>query len=70
MCRFELEEVKPMPRVNEMNQGALFSFREQVEEDSSRADRWPTVVAHWDGKSASRNEFEDSPSAITPRMVS
>ncbi len=35
-----------MPRVNEMNQEALFSFREQVEEDSSRADRWPTVVAH------------------------
>jgi len=59
-----------MSRVNDVNQEALFSFREQVEEDSSRADRWPTVVAHWDGKSASRNEFEDSSSAIAPRMVS
>ena len=48
-----------MPRVNEMNQEALFSFREQVEEDSWQADRWPTVIAHSHGKSASRIEFED-----------
>ncbi len=56
-----------MARVNEMNQEALFSFREQVEEDSSRADRWPTVVAHWDGKSASRIEFEDKVAHIGGR---
>ncbi len=56
-----------MARVNEMNQEVLFSFREQVEEDSSRADRWPTVVAHWDGKSASRIEFEDKVAHIGGR---
>ena len=49
-----------MARVNEMNQEALFSFREQVEEDSSRADRWPTVIAHWDGKSASQRWLSNS----------
>ncbi len=56
-----------MPRVNEMNQEVLFSFREEVEEDSSKAERWPTVIAHWDGKSASRIEFEDKVAHIGGR---
>jgi hypothetical protein len=28
-----------------MDQEAFFSFKDQVEEDSTRADRWPTVIA-------------------------
>ncbi len=48
-----------MPIVNDMKQETLFSFRNTVEADSTKADRWPTVVAHWDGKAASRIEFED-----------
>jgi uncharacterized OsmC-like protein len=56
-----------MPIVNDMDQEALFSFKDQVEEDSAKADRWPTVVAHWDGKSASRIEFEDKTAHIGGR---
>ena len=56
-----------MPVVNDMNQETLFSFKDQVEEDSTRADRWPTVVAHWDGKSASRIQFEDKVAHIGGR---
>ena len=56
-----------MPIVNDMDQEALFSFKDQVEEDSTKADRRPTVVAHWDGKSASRIEFEDKTAHIGGR---
>jgi uncharacterized OsmC-like protein len=56
-----------MPIVNDMDQEALFSFKDQVEKDSTKADRWPTVVAHWDGKSASRIEFEDKTAHIGGR---
>lgn len=56
-----------MPVVNDMDQEALFSFRDQVAENSSKADRRPTVVAHWDGKSASRIEFEDKTAHIGGR---
>ena len=45
----------------------MFSFKDQVEEDSTRAHRWPTVVAHWDGKSASRIQFEDKVAHIGGR---
>jgi len=48
-----------VPVVNGMNQEALFAFKESVSEDSTRADRWPTVVAHWAGRSRSRIEFGD-----------
>ena len=48
-----------MPVVNGMDQEALFSFRDKVVEDSTLADRWPTVVAQWDGESASRIQFQD-----------
>ncbi len=53
-----------MPVVNGMDQEALFSFKDKVEADSTQADRWPTVVAHWDGKSASRIQFEDKEAHI------
>jgi uncharacterized OsmC-like protein len=56
-----------MPIVNDMNQETLFSFRDTVEADSTKADRWPTVVAHWDGKSASRIQFEDKEAHIGGR---
>jgi uncharacterized OsmC-like protein len=50
-----------------MDQEAFFSFKDQVEEDSTRADRWPTVIAEWDGKSASRIQFEDKVAHIGGR---
>jgi uncharacterized OsmC-like protein len=56
-----------MPIVNDMNQETLFSFKDTVEADSTKADRWPTVVAHWDGKSASRIQFEDKEAHIGGR---
>ena len=56
-----------MPIVNDMKQETLFSFKDTVEADSTKADRWPTVVAHWDGKSASRIEFEDKEAHIGGR---
>jgi hypothetical protein len=56
-----------MPIVNDMNQETLSSFRDTVEADSNKADRWPTVVAHWDGKAASRIEFEDKEAHIGGR---
>ena len=56
-----------MPIVNDMDQEALFSFKDQVEEDSTKADRWPTVVAHWDGQSASRIQFKDMEAHIGGR---
>ncbi len=56
-----------MPIVNDMKQETLFSFKDTVEADSTKADRWPTVVAHWDGKAASRIEFEDKEAHIGGR---
>ena len=56
-----------MPIVNDMKQETLFSFKETVEADSTKADRWPTVVAHWDGKAASRIQFEDKEAHIGGR---
>ena len=53
-----------MPFVNEMDQDGLFSFRDQVESDESVADRSPTVVAHWDGRSASRIQYQDKTAHI------
>ena len=56
-----------MPIVNDMKQETLFSFRDTVEADSTKADRWPTVVAHWDGKAAARIQFEDKEAHIGGR---
>jgi len=56
-----------MPIVNDMKQETLFSFKDTVEADSTKADRWPTVVAHWDGKAASRIQFEDKEAHIGGR---
>ena len=56
-----------MPIVNDMKQETLFSFRDTVEADPTKADRWPTVVAHWDGKAASRIRFEDKEAHIGGR---
>ena len=56
-----------MAVVNGMDQEALFSFKDKIVEDSTQADRWPTVIAHWDGKSASRIQFEDKEAHIGGR---
>ena len=56
-----------MPIVNDMKQETLFSFRDTVEADSTKAERWPTVVAHWDGKAASRIQFKDMEAHIGGR---
>ena len=48
-----------MPTVNGMDQDALLAFKDEVADDSTRADRRPTVVAHWVGESRSRIEFND-----------
>ena len=56
-----------MPVVNGMEQDKLLSFKDAVDGDATLADRWPTVVAHWDGKSASRIEFEDKVAHIGGR---
>jgi len=53
-----------MPIVNDMKQETLFSFKDTVEADSTKADRLPTVVAHCDGKAASRIQFEDKEAHI------
>lgn len=56
-----------MAIVNGMEQDKLFAFKDAVAEDPTQAERWPTVVAHWDGKSASRIEFEDKVAHIGGR---
>lgn len=56
-----------MSIVNGMEQDELFAFKDAVAEDATQADRWPTVVAHWDGKAASRIEFEDKVAHIGGR---
>ena len=56
-----------MPIVNDMKQETLFSFKDTVAADPSKAERWPTVVAHWDGKAASRIQFEDKEAHIGGR---
>ena len=48
-----------MSIVNAIDQGPLFAFKNEVEEDSTRADRWPAVVAQWVSDSRSRVEFGD-----------
>jgi uncharacterized OsmC-like protein len=48
-----------MPTINGMDQGELLSFKEAVAEDATRAERWPTVTAHWVGECRSRIEFGD-----------
>ena len=56
-----------MSIVNGIEQDNLFAFKDAVSEDPTRAERRPMVVAHWDGKSASRIEFEDKVAHIGGR---
>lgn len=37
----------------------LLAFKSAVENDRSEANRWPELVAHWEGASRSRIEFGD-----------
>jgi len=48
-----------MPIVNGMDQDALLAFKDKVAGDSTKADRRPSMVAHWVGESRSRIEFGD-----------
>lgn len=43
--------------LNGMDRDALLAFKDAVEEDSTKAERSPTVTAHWVGGSRSRIEF-------------
>lgn len=48
-----------MTTTNGIDVDDLQSFRRSVQDDSTKADRWPTVVAHWVGGSRSRIEYHD-----------
>jgi uncharacterized OsmC-like protein len=56
--------VKLMPTINGMDQDELFSFKEAVAEDATKADRWPTVTAEWVDGSRSRIGFGDKTTHI------
>ena len=45
--------------INGMDRDAVVGFKEAVSVDPAKADRWPTVVAEWDGGSRSRISFKD-----------
>jgi len=48
-----------MTTINGIDVDDLRTFRRSVQEDSTKADRRPTVVAHWVGGSRSRIEYGD-----------
>jgi len=48
-----------MTTINGIDVEDLQTFRRSVQEDSNKADRRPTVVAHWVGGSRSRIECRD-----------
>ncbi len=49
-----------MPDLNEgINVDEILQFKEMAKEDPARADRSPTLVAHWVGGDRSRVEFKD-----------
>jgi uncharacterized OsmC-like protein len=48
-----------MTTINGIDLDDLQSFRRTVQEDSTKADRQPTVIAHWVGGSRSRIEYDD-----------
>ena len=43
--------------INGINVSELLDFKEMVKQDQTKADRHPTLVAHWVGESRSRIEF-------------
>ena len=45
--------------INGVNVTDLLGFRDLVVQDSTKADRNPTLIAHWVGGSRSRVEFKD-----------
>ena len=45
--------------LNGVNVTELLAFKERVAQDSAKADRNPTLIAHWVGGSRSRVEFKD-----------
>lgn len=53
-----------MPTINGMDQDEFLGFKETVTQDSTKADRWPTVTAEWVGDSRSRIEFGDKTTHI------
>jgi uncharacterized OsmC-like protein len=53
-----------MPIINGMDQGEFLGFKETVTQDSTKADRWPTVTAEWVGGSRSRIEFGEKTTFI------
>src|SRR3989338_10075596 len=45
--------------INGVNVTELLEFKDRVVQDSTKADRNPTLIAHWVGGSRSRVEFKD-----------
>jgi uncharacterized OsmC-like protein len=45
--------------INGVNVTELLAFKDKVAQDSTKADRNPTLIAHWVGGSRSRVEFKD-----------
>lgn len=45
--------------INGVNVTELLEFKDKVAQDSTKADRNPTLIAHWVGGSRSRVEFKD-----------
>jgi len=45
--------------INDVNVTELLEFKDRVAQDSTKADRNPTLIAHWVGGSRSRVEFKD-----------
>src|SRR3972149_758024 len=45
--------------INGVNVTELLEFKDRVAQDSTKADRNPTLIAHWVGGSRSRVEFKD-----------
>ncbi|MCH7575545.1 MAG: OsmC family protein [Candidatus Marinimicrobia bacterium] len=49
-----------MPDLNEgINVDDILQFKELAKQDPAKADRSPTLIAHWDGGDRSRVEFGD-----------
>jgi uncharacterized OsmC-like protein len=58
------KEVRLMPTINGMDPDEFLGFKETVTNDSTKAERWPTVTADWVGGSRSRIEFGDKTTYI------
>ena len=51
--------MEQIAEINNVNVAQLLQFKESVKQDPTQADRNPTVIAHWEGGSRSRIEFNN-----------